>query len=343
MIRLDLEQGSPEWLQARIGIPTASAYDQILTPKTLKLSTQSIGYRDKILAEWIVGYPLDFGGQSQFMERGTELEPEALDWYEMDQDVDVLRGGFVLRDDRQTGGSPDGLVDDVGGVEIKCPALHTHIGYLLSPELLVAKYRNQVQGYLYLTGRDWWDVVSYHPDLPRVRERIERDEAFITALDAALNQFIADLAAAKKRLEPHKMLTPAEALAQPPAPAERPRAESDNQPEPCRVCRCVPCHPNCPDQDDPRDPVEAMTQAAAREATRDRRERLNRRYFAMLGEFTEWGDGERKTWQEQRVGKASCSDWDVADYERAIALLDAGDFAYDPPAAAVVDDGGMPV
>ncbi len=64
---IQCEQGTPEWFQARLGIPTCSRLDEVLTPKTLKLSTPAGKYRNQLLAEWLVGYPLDFGGSSAFV------------------------------------------------------------------------------------------------------------------------------------------------------------------------------------------------------------------------------------------------------------------------------------
>jgi hypothetical protein len=208
MIRVDVEQGSPEWERARIGMPTASGFDQILTPSTLKLSKSSDRYRNQILAEWLLGYSIDFSGRYQdlaFIERGRRMEAEARAWYEMHFGVDVPPGGFIMRDDEKVGGSPDGLVGEDGGVEFKVPAIHTHIGYLLKPEKLEAEYAAQVQGYLYLSARLWWDVVSYHPDLPTVVRRVQRNSEFIIALDASLDAFIEELDAAKAQLEPHKL------------------------------------------------------------------------------------------------------------------------------------------
>lgn len=99
-------------------------------------------------------------------------------------------------------------------------------------------------------------------------------------------------------------------------------------------------------------PVEAMA-AAAREGTRKRERRgartdktkdeLNREYFARLGEHTEWGTAERKLWQEQKIGKASCSTWDVDDYELALLLIARGELEYQPPLMNQEDPEIMPV
>lgn len=202
---LDVVQGSPEWIDARLGIATASEFDQILTPATLKPSKSAIPYRNRLIAEWLLGAPVDDTPHTYWMERGTMLEPEARAWYEMHHDVEVTPAGFVLRDDEKVGCSPDGLVGDLGGLELKCPTPQVHVGYLIDPDSLVAKYRHQVQGCLYVTGRAWWDIVSYHPELPKVVRRIERDATYIAALTAALDSFLADLGATKERLAPHRL------------------------------------------------------------------------------------------------------------------------------------------
>ena len=204
MIVLTMEQGTPAWEQARIGLPTSSRFDEILTPAKLQYSKGSWKYRNQILAEWLMGYAIDWGGSSQFMERGTEMEPRAREWYEITRGVDVAQVGFVVRDDGRVGCSPDGLVGDDGGTEIKCPALHTMIGYMEDPTSLAAAYRGQVQGSLWLTGRAWWDVIAYSPVLPPVVVRVEPDAEYHDALGGAIEQFLADLDAAKAKLAEHR-------------------------------------------------------------------------------------------------------------------------------------------
>lgn len=213
MIVLDVKQGTPEWEMARLGIPTASGFKRILTAKTLKVSSSAAEYRNQLLAEWLLGTPLEFGygggGQNQFMQRGTGMEAEARAFYELQHDAEVEQVGFLLRDDRMAGCSPDGLVGTDGGLELKCPMIHTHIGYLLDPQSLVDAYQQQVQGCLYITGRAWWDLLAYHPNLPPVHHRIEPDPAYQTALGAALDWFVADLLAARERLAEHRQLAEA--------------------------------------------------------------------------------------------------------------------------------------
>jgi hypothetical protein len=208
MIRLDVEQGSTEWMDARLGIPTASMFDNIITPKTLKPSASAAKYRNQLLAERLLGYAIDWGGggEGSWTQRGRDMEAEARAFYEMQFDVEVESVGFVMRDDRKVGGSPDGLIGEGGGVDFKCPALHTHIGYMLDPASLAATYRGQMQGYLYLTGREWWDILSYSPALPHVHVRIDRDPEYLPAFESALAAFLADLERCWEALAPHQKI-----------------------------------------------------------------------------------------------------------------------------------------
>lgn len=184
-----VEQGSPEWLELRLGIPTASEFDRLLTPKTRKPAAARFKYRAELLAEWLLGYPLD-SGSTAFMERGTGLEAEARRWYEFETGATVQRVGFITRDDGACGGSPDGLVGEDGGLEIKCPAAVQHVLYMLGEE---PDYVGQCQGAMYLTGRPWWDFLSYNPILPPVLKRIPRDEEYIAALAEVIDSFCAGL------------------------------------------------------------------------------------------------------------------------------------------------------
>jgi hypothetical protein len=184
---LDVQQGSPEWQMARLGIPTASKFDNLMTPKTMKPSASAEKYAWALIAEQLLGVPTE-GGSSGYTQRGQAIEERARSFYELKRDVDVVQVGFVLRADGRAGCSPDGFIGDDGILEIKCPKPENHIGYMLDAEGI--GYRCQVQGMLMLTGRKWVDTISYHPDLPPALVRVARDETFISALDFALRTFL---------------------------------------------------------------------------------------------------------------------------------------------------------
>lgn len=205
MIVLDCPQGSDEWVQARLAIPTASQFHRIITPKTGKLSSQAEGYVHELLAEELLGHALDEGA-SDFMTRGTQLEKSAVEFYEFQRDLSTERVGFILRDDRLTGCSPDRLVGEDGGLEIKCPSAKVHVAYMLGQD--ADAYRCQVQGALWITGRAWWDWLSYNPELAPVLIRFERDEEFIARLAGVVDQFIAYLDECRLKLVERGYLAP---------------------------------------------------------------------------------------------------------------------------------------
>lgn len=191
MIVHDVEQGSPEWLSCRLGIPTASEFDKIITAGG-QPSKQAGAYADRLLAEIMVGKPVDpFKGNS-WTERGNELEPDAAAFYELQRDVETVRVGFCTDDSRTMGASPDRFVGEDGLLEIKCPATHTHIKTLLDQNLDRDHYP-QVQGQLLVTGRKWADIISYHPEMPPLIVRVGRDEAYLSAMRKLLGEFHRDL------------------------------------------------------------------------------------------------------------------------------------------------------
>lgn len=196
MIYLDVEQGTADWHAVRAGLPTASCFEKILTPARLELSKSWPKYRNHLIAEWLLGQAVIDDVGSGFMERGTDQEQDARDWYEMARGVEVRPGGFCLRDDRSAGCSPDGLVEDEGMAEIKVPSAPNHVGYLLDG--LGDEHRMQIQGGLWVTGLKWLDFVSYNRTLPKVLIRVERDERVIQSIETAVGHFNVRLALARE-------------------------------------------------------------------------------------------------------------------------------------------------
>lgn len=192
-----MEQRTPEWFAARRGIPTASGFKQIITSRGEK-STSANTYMNKLLAEWMVGESEDY--QNEWMVRGTELEPEARKWFEFVTDLEVKEEGFITCLDGMCGCSPDGLVGDDSGLEIKCPAPQTHIKYLLDGKL-PSDYVPQVQGSMYITGRKSWHFVSYLPNAKNLHIEVARDDEWCEKFDAIIRKFLADLLDKRAKLE----------------------------------------------------------------------------------------------------------------------------------------------
>lgn len=195
---LDCEQGSEEWLAARLGIPTATGFENIVTA-TGKKSASYIKYMAELIEESILGGGDTF--KSGFMERGNQLEPQARAAYEFLTGNDVIQvGGVYLNEDREVMVSPDGLIPKLKkGLEIKCPKMSTHIRYLLEGGV-PAEYVIQVQANLWVTGYETWDFVSYCPEYQKQTLYLftaARDEKLMKAFDEHIPQFVKTLKAYK--------------------------------------------------------------------------------------------------------------------------------------------------
>ena len=200
MIVLDVQQGSPEWIKARLGVITASAIGGVIQPKKL-LPCASDAYLNRLAAEIVLGRPVD-EVSSDIMDRGHELEADARRWFSFDADAGVTEVGFVTTDDGRVGCSPDGLVGDDEGLEIKSPMAVAHVGYVRDPASLVDAYVGQIQASLYVTGRKAWNIVSYNPVMKCVRVRVLPDAKFQAALADLITKFIARLDEAVELLRP---------------------------------------------------------------------------------------------------------------------------------------------
>jgi hypothetical protein len=196
MLSSMVEQGSEEWLAERRGIPTASGFSKILTG-TGKPAASADAYMHTLLAEWLVGGEIE-SYQNDWMIRGIELESRARAEYEIEKGIEVQQVGFVRHATLDTGCSPDGLLDD-GGLEIKSPAPQTHIKYLLGKKC-PTEYIPQVQGSIWICERNYWDFMSYHPDMPRLLVRVDRDDEYIALLDTQLRKFLDKMMAKREQL-----------------------------------------------------------------------------------------------------------------------------------------------
>jgi len=177
---LEMEQGTQEWLEARLGCPSGSGFSKLITASGTP-SSSAESYINDLIAELITGESTPFH-VTEWMQRGTELEPFARMNYELETDREVTEVGFCMHDILRCGVSPDGLIGDDGGIEIKCPKPSTHVKYLRKGTL-PSEYKAQVMGCLWITGRQWWDFMSYHPQMPNLLIRVHRDEEYINQLE----------------------------------------------------------------------------------------------------------------------------------------------------------------
>lgn len=199
----DMIQGSPEWKAARCGKVTASRVADLMAKTKTGWGASRGNYMAELIAERLTGVAAE-GFTNAAMQWGTATEPLARDAYSFRQDVDVGEVGFV---DHfaipMTGASPDGLVGDLGLIEIKCPNTATHIETLIS-QTIPGKYETQMLWQMACTDTAWCDFVSFDPrmpaDLQLFVKRFHADSARITELETEVKAFLTELDAKVEQL-----------------------------------------------------------------------------------------------------------------------------------------------
>lgn len=195
---IDCEQGSESWFTARLGLVTASEFATVMAKgKAGKESKMRRTYMLKLIGETLTGEPMD-NYTNAHMERGKEMEAEARDYYTFMTDAEPKIVGF-LKDDR-IGCSPDSLLGNEGMHEIKTRLPHLHIETLLSGEM-PPEHKAQVQGGLWISGREWTDFQSYWPRLPAFIKRVYRDHDYIKTIEQAVKDFISEMDELKDKIQ----------------------------------------------------------------------------------------------------------------------------------------------
>ena len=185
------EQGSDEWFEVRRGIPTASNFSYVMASgKDGETSKSRKTYLYKKAAEIITSKPPVESFSNEHMERGHILEPDARRLYAFMTDTEPLQVGFIRNG--RTGCSPDALIGDNGVLEIKTKLPHLMIETMLKGGFPAA-HKAQCQGELWITEREWIDLVVYWPDFPAIITRASRDEEFICDLAYAVKLFNEEL------------------------------------------------------------------------------------------------------------------------------------------------------
>lgn len=189
-------QGSPEWFSARLGKATASRISDVVAKTKSGFGASRSNYMMELLCERLTGTQMEKFTNAA-MAWGTEKEPEARDAYAWRADVEVIQIGFVNHQTiPMSGASPDGLIDNDGLLELKCPNTATHVETLLNGTI-PAKYITQMQWQMACTDRSWCDFVSYDPRMPdHMRlfvKRITRDDKLIAELETLVSEFLSEL------------------------------------------------------------------------------------------------------------------------------------------------------
>jgi len=190
MIIYNIEQHSEAWHEARCGRVTGTRFKELMMGESTK------GYKDlvsNIACEIITGRAEDTYTNA-IMEAGLETEPEARKEYENQFGIEVKQVGFIIPDEDHIyhdwiGISPDGLTPDNGLIEIKCPLMKTHLGYI-EDNKLPTDYEKQVQGQLFVTDLDYCDFMSYVEGMKPFIIRVKQNRALFLEFQKRLNILI---------------------------------------------------------------------------------------------------------------------------------------------------------
>jgi len=191
------EQGTREWLDCRLGIPTASRFKDVLAKGEGKTRRR---YMLDLMGERITGEPTESFSNAH-MERGKAMEDEARDLYTFMTDADPERVGFVRNGDK--GCSPDSLIGLNGGLEIKTKLPALQLECLLADKV-PSEHVAQLQGFLWVAEREWVDFVSYWPRVPLFVKRVYRDEDYIKTLATEVARFNDEMLSLIEKVQPTK-------------------------------------------------------------------------------------------------------------------------------------------
>ena len=199
-----IDQGSEAWFQARLGKATGSRIADIIAKTKTGYSTSRENYMAQLVCERMTQKVAESYSNSA-MAWGTETEPLARAAYEVETGYVVDQIGFVDHPFiAMTGASPDGLIENSGMIEIKCPNTATHIETLLS-EKVPTKYLTQMTWQMCCTGRHWTDFVSYDPRMPENLQlfikRVEYDPKYAAELEQEVIKFLDEVDEKIKQLE----------------------------------------------------------------------------------------------------------------------------------------------
>lgn len=193
----EVEQGTTEWHRMRAGVITASRVHDIIKKGRAKGSYSAARqvYMNELIAQVCTGLLPDQLTAKQVLW-GHENEPKALALYDPFEDKQINQIAFIYGLDMRCGVSPDALVNDNGGLEIKCPwTTSQYIDQLLGGEPK-PEYLTQMQYSMWLTGREYWDFANYDPRMKKKNIHVvkhEPDLELFKIFDEEIPKFIKDM------------------------------------------------------------------------------------------------------------------------------------------------------
>lgn len=185
---LTMPQGSGEWTQARLGFITASEADALVTPLgKVKVGDAPESYLIKKVCEKFLGYSSD-DASSFAMTQGSLIETVAIPYFEFTTGLAVKRVGLCLSDDGRSACSPDGLIGEDGGLEVKSPQPEKALRTILAGKI-PAEHVIQVQFSLYVTQRAWWKYLLFSRQFAPMIIHAEPEPTIQSAIKEAVSAF----------------------------------------------------------------------------------------------------------------------------------------------------------
>lgn len=190
-----MEQRTDEWYEKRLGNITGSRWDEILPGKNGYTASRK-NYIADIICERLTGKSKE-GFTTKAMQQGIGRESMARFEYEMSTGNTVIECGYFVHPYiEHCGASPDGLVNDDGVLEIKCPEKAQHLQTILTG-FIKPEYKTQMQAEIICTQRAWVDFVSYNPDFPSHLQlkiiRILRDKTLIDQMESEAKKTLLEI------------------------------------------------------------------------------------------------------------------------------------------------------
>jgi putative phage-type endonuclease len=191
-----MQQGTNEWRLARCGSLGASQLSDALAKTKSGWGASRENLKSRMVIERLTGLPVD-GYESPAMIWGRDKEEEARIAYSFMTGYDVTEVGLYKHPTIiGTHASPDGLVNDDGCIEIKCPNSATHIEVLKTNQI-AHKYILQMQWQMACADRQWCDFVSFDPRMPDhlmlYIARVQRDSDMLATLESEVAAFLVEV------------------------------------------------------------------------------------------------------------------------------------------------------
>ncbi len=191
-IHRELQQKSWDWFKARAGKVTGSELGNLITDKGAirgwGTATPNSYLHLKLAEKWR-GEPLQSFQGNQQTDQGVHYEDRARKHFASFLEADIDTVGGIESDDGRLWCSPDGIIGETTGLEIKCPNADTHVGWLLAGEQVPEKHVLQVQFSLLVSGWQQWQFLSWCQDMPQLAVKVEPDADLFETINDALEEF----------------------------------------------------------------------------------------------------------------------------------------------------------